>query len=527
MGTTSSAALSADFTRLKALYTQVEEAAGLGVWEWDTRSGRVTWSAGLYKIYAVDPGRFEPSYEAYLKLLHPEDRGRTQESIERALRDKSIFSNEERVVLADGSTRHIHTWGRPVRDAAGRVTGLVGVCQDVTAIAISRQRASTLELKLKSRIEANAAELAFTSALLSAEQEASLDGILVVDPEGRILTHNRRFSELWGIPEEVMATGSDERALDVAVRKLVEPEVFLRRVRWLYTHPLEKSFEEVKLRDGRTFERYSSPILDGQKVLGRVWYFRDISARARAELSAKAYAERLARSNADLEMYAAAAAHDLSAPLRRISVFADLLDDRYGRRMEPADREILSRITDNANRLSALIQALLTLSRVGHAEQELAPVHLGPLLSDVLSELAVLVNEAAAEIVVGPLPVVRAHWALMDTLFQNLLSNAIKFRGEGRNPRIEIGSRVLPDGGVEMHVDDNGIGFEQSRAREIFEPFHRLHGDDKFKGAGIGLTICQRIALRYGWRLSAAGRPGRGARFTLTVPAASVVRPSA
>jgi sigma-B regulation protein RsbU (phosphoserine phosphatase) len=133
----------------------------------------------------------------------------------------------------------------------------------------------------RERVEAT---LRYDNALLETQREASIDGILVVDGAGRMISFNRRFVAMWGIPDEVVASGSDERALESVVGKLVDPQGFLERVHYLYQHPAEESRDEIALRDGRTFDRYSASVIGADGTYyGRVWYFRDITKRKQAE----------------------------------------------------------------------------------------------------------------------------------------------------------------------------------------------------------------------------------------------------
>ena len=126
-------------------------------------------------------------------------------------------------------------------------------------------------------------ELTLRNVLLSTQQEVSLDGILVVDEKGQILSFNQHFVEMWGIPAEVIATKSDELALKAVLDKLVEPLEFIERVNYLYEHRRETSQDEIALKDGRTFDRYSAPMFGSdERYYGRVWYFRDITVRKRA-----------------------------------------------------------------------------------------------------------------------------------------------------------------------------------------------------------------------------------------------------
>ena len=132
------------------------------------------------------------------------------------------------------------------------------------------------------------AELQFRNAILKTQQEMSLDGILVVDPEKRIVSHNDRFVQMWGLPQEVLASGQDERAVEHVLDQLEHPEEFLARVAELYERPMDSSFDEIHLKDGRIFDRYSSPMVgEGDCLYGRVWYFRDITRRRTAEAAVR------------------------------------------------------------------------------------------------------------------------------------------------------------------------------------------------------------------------------------------------
>ena len=126
--------------------------------------------------------------------------------------------------------------------------------------------------------------LQFRNVLLSTQQEASIDGILVVDENGKIISSNRQFADMWGIASDIVASKSDERALESVMGKLADPEEFLNKVKHLYQARNETSRDEIALKDGRTFDRYSAPMLGpDERYYGRVWYFRDITERKRME----------------------------------------------------------------------------------------------------------------------------------------------------------------------------------------------------------------------------------------------------
>ncbi len=154
----------------------------------------------------------------------------------------------------------------PVHDRNGQFIGTVHVAQD-----ISEQRRSEKEFRFK-------------NTLLEAQAESSIDGMLVVDPEGKVLLINDRFAQMWGIPSEVIETGDDAALLEQIKSQLAAPDEFIERVKYLYEHRDETSREEIEFKDGRVFDRYSAPLVDRQgDYHGRIWYFRDMTDRKRSE----------------------------------------------------------------------------------------------------------------------------------------------------------------------------------------------------------------------------------------------------
>ncbi|HEX6803648.1 MAG TPA: PAS domain S-box protein [Terriglobales bacterium] len=161
----------------------------------------------------------------------------------------------------------------------GRALGVLGVAQDIT----ERKRAEK--------------ELFFKNALLQAEAETTIDGILAVDQSNRIILSNRRFGEIWNIPEALIAAGDDAPLLDYVTHQIEDVPGFLRLVEYLYEHRHEKRKDEIRLQDGRTLDRYTSPLLDPKGTyLGRIWYFRDISERIRGEERLKLWSQVLDQS---------------------------------------------------------------------------------------------------------------------------------------------------------------------------------------------------------------------------------------
>jgi PAS domain S-box-containing protein len=242
----------------------------------------------------------------------------------------------------------------------------------------------------------------------------------------------------------------------------------------------------------------------------------DISDRKQAEGDLRQLAAELARSNADLEQFAYAASHDLQEPLRTVSGFVQLLAKRYQGQLDADADQFLYYITDAATRMQALIDDLLTYSRVQTRAKEPRPVSAELPLLRAVAALQGAIADSGAEVTHDPLPVVNVDASQLARLFQNLIGNAIKFRAD-RPCRIHVRADGHSDGWL-FTVRDNGIGFDPQFGERIFQMFQRLHTRAEYPGSGMGLAICRKIVERHGGRMWAESGAGEGAVFYFTLP---------
>ncbi|HEX2118275.1 MAG TPA: ATP-binding protein [Acidimicrobiales bacterium] len=232
----------------------------------------------------------------------------------------------------------------------------------------------------------------------------------------------------------------------------------------------------------------------------------------------------LTRSNAELSSFAFLAAHELKAPLQSLSGFAGLLDKVHGPRLEPQAQEFVGWIVDGASRMDALVEDLLAYCAVDTAETVLTPVALDDVLADALGQLDQEVARRGAVVCADALPTVTGDPVQLGQLFQNLLGNALKFVPDGRPPCVHVSAERSADGWT-VTVADNGIGVEEAAQEGIFAMFKRLHPRERFKGTGIGLSICKRIVERRGGTIWVEPNPGGGSRFRFWLP--DVISPAA
>ncbi|TMM04724.1 MAG: GAF domain-containing protein [Actinobacteria bacterium] len=196
-----------------------------------------------------------------------------------------ITGEEVDVVLGDGTRATLSVSSAPVRDLLGNIVAAVATFFDVS---VRKTEQSSLQLH---------------RALLEAQGEASIEGILVVSPEGRMISFNRRFGEMWNLSAEVLESGSDEEAIRAVSEQLVDPDAFLARINELYDSPDATSTDEIAFLDGRTFDRYSAPLIgEGGERYGRIWFFRDMTERKRAEEHQRFLAETSAALEASLDL---------------------------------------------------------------------------------------------------------------------------------------------------------------------------------------------------------------------------------
>ncbi len=245
----------------------------------------------------------------------------------------------------------------------------------------------------------------------------------------------------------------------------------------------------------------------------------EILSRQAAELDAQAV--ELRRSNAELEQFAYVASHDLQEPLRKVASFCQLLEKRYGDKLDDRGLQYIDFAVDGAKRMQVLINDLLTFSRVGRLDDTREMVGLGSTLDKALRNLAAAVEESGARIdQPETLPDIVGDPTLLTMLWQNLVGNALKFRHPDRAPHVSVTCDPDPDspGMWRLSVADNGIGIPEEFADKVFVIFQRLHSRDAYGGTGIGLALCKKIVEHHGGRIWIESTVGEGTRFCFTLP---------
>jgi PAS domain S-box-containing protein len=348
-------------------------------------------------------------------------------------------------------------------------------------------------------------------------------GYVGLDREGIILAANLRAADMLGFSKDKMIGQSFSRFIYPEDR-----ENYSGLVLETFEKRGENLFGEIRLQGLGAQPFYARLELNGSlenhndPAVLRI-AFLDISAQKEAERKLKNYAQKLERSNQELEDFAFIASHDLNEPLRKIQAFGERLQKKFAPVLGQEGLDHVIRMRGATKRLQDMIGGLLASSRGAAGGAGFLPVDLEQLVCSVLSDLEWQIEKNGAQVSLEDLPTLEADPGQMRRLFQNLISNALKFHGKEPIVIKISGSPLRVDDNkcdcCRIIVEDNGIGFEQINAERIFSLFERLHGRSAYEGTGMGLAICRRIVERHGGSITAKSVPGKGAAITITLPA--------
>jgi PAS domain S-box-containing protein len=346
--------------------------------------------------------------------------------------------------------------------------------------------------------------------------EASPAAMILVGPDGRIQHVNAecermfRYSrgELIGALIETLVPGSvKEQHTKLRDSFVARPSKRLMGV-GRDLRAMRRDGQEFSVEIGLT----PIPTSAGLNVLA---FVVDITGRREAEDMMRLALVELEQANRSLEQFAYVASHDIQEPLRKILAFGDVL--RTAMADDDRDEAAHASAVMQASALRAreLVSALLDLARSINYEYKFAAVSFKTLVEDALSDCSEIIQKSKAEVTVDVADtIVRADRLHATRLIENIISNALKYCKPDEPPCVRIAfDRV--DGGWRLAIEDKGIGFDPTRASELFEPFKRLHTQDRYAGSGIGLAVCRTIAQRHGWTLSARSTPSVGSTFEI------------
>lgn len=407
---------------------------------------------------------------------------------------------DDSVELKDGRTflRHM----KPFR-LQNSVQGHIHIFRDVT-------RHKQLQLELQRQ-----------TAFLEALAESTLEGILVVDNEGKKKFTNQQLVKTWGLPQEIINDPDDQAQLNFVVGLTKDPDQFLAKVIYLYAHPDECSRDQIEFTNGTILDRYSAPVIgsDGTHY-GRIWSFRDVTELVKARQAAEAASLAKGRFLANMS-------HEIRTPLNGIIGLTSLLLEAD---LDSNSRDLATTIQSSGDTLLRIINDVLDYSKVdiGAFEIDPTPTDLSELCHDVValyqrhaSERGVALQAVAVDADDQLRERVLIDAVRVRQVLSNLVSNAVKFTHDG-----EIRLEWTIDWRAEMPlvrlcVSDTGIGIPSDRLDAIFESFTQadaaIHG--KYGGTGLGLAISKKLIELMGGKIGVTSAEGVGSRFWVEIPA--------
>lgn len=371
------------------------------------------------------------------------------------------------------------------------------------------------------RHEAEEAEAAIerSNSLLKATIESTADGLLVVDVNSKVVLYNSKFAEMWKIPVEILQKGEDKYLLEYVMPQIKNPEVFLEGVRILYNDPSAITNDIIDFADGRCFERYSQPqVINGVSV-GRVWSFRDVTDKKKAEKELIDAKERAEESDRLKTSFLHNVSHEIRTPMNAIMGFSTLLNDKNVTEQERC--QYAGIISQSSSQLLSIINDIVDIANIesGQVRPNISEMNVNNSLrmlseqfsykkSNIRIILHTPLDDNSSTIITDSTKVIQ--------VISNLINNAFKFTNEGT---IEIGYESKPDF-LEFFVRDTGIGIPQEHLNRIFDRFYQVDasGARQYGGTGLGLSICRAYVGLLGGKIWAESKLEEGSVFRFTVP---------
>jgi PAS domain S-box-containing protein len=421
-----------------------------------------------------------------------------------------VLNREEFVLDDNGQKKWLLTSKIPMKDEVGNITGIIGIGRDITIRRNTEEELRESEIKLKVILQSTA------------------DGILAIDSNGKIIKANKRFVELWRIPQELIDLGDDGAILNFVLDQLTNPDEFISKVQKLY-RTTEEDLDYLYFRDGRVFERFSAPLNMPDSAIGRVWSFRDITERMRTEAEIKLKNEELSSLNAEKDKFFSIIAHDLKGPFNGFLGLTQIMAEELPNLTADEIRKIAVSMRNSANNLYHLLENLLEWSQIQQGAIPFNPevIQLGLVASnsiDIIFESAERKDiEISNQIADGLFAF--ADRNMIQTIIRNIVFNAIKFTHKGG--KVILSARATTGNYLEISIQDTGTGMSRYMVENLFRIDVKTSrkGTDGELSTGLGLLLCKEFVEKHGGKIwveseeadMLAGKSG-GSTFYFTVP---------
>jgi PAS domain S-box-containing protein len=464
-------------------------AADIGLWHWDLVNNELTWSERCKEFFGYPPD-YAMTYEAFLNAIHEEDRQCIDEAVQKALREKTGYFVEMRVVMPDGQVRWVMSKGRSFYDDQDNPVRMHGIVMDIT------------ERKLA---EAEVQRLASFPLI-------NPNPILEMDIDGKVTFYNPAAKQIL---DKAGHNNGDNPFIPQDISAILQD---------LKDKKTQQYIQEIEI-EGYFFKEiiFLAPQIQTVRI-----YTMDITDRKRAEkeierlkAELRKLAAELEAANREFDAFNYTAAHDLRRPLTNINGYCQVLRELCSEKLDEQCKGFLREAYDGTLQMNQLIDTLLNFSNLAHVELCREKIDISQIAQAVAKELQLADPERPVTFLIADGISVDGDPNLVRLALDNLLGIVLKYTSTREDVVIEFGVTDI-DGMPIYFVRDNGSGFDVVNAKKLFITFQRLSGHEACKGFGIGLATVERIIRRHGGRIWAEGEPGKGAAFYFTLSSDNV-----
>lgn len=500
----------------------VARATNDALWDWDLVNNKVWFGETFNKLFGYQLENEFTARDFWMEKVHPDDLPRVRDSVYEVInKGERQWSQEYRFRKKNGEFAHILDRGYIMHDELGTPYRMLGSMFDITNLKAAEREVATTNAQRKFLAES------MPLIVWTADAAGLLD---FVNRQFELYTghsYKEALGEGWKTfihPDQLPAL------LNLWNRALNTNSDFSMEVRMLHKSG-EYHWNILRGRAGKDpagkLHDLVITLIDihDQKVMNEVLENKVIE-RTR-ELKEINHALEL--SNNDLQQFASVASHDLQEPLRKIQMFAKMIKDRSSEKLPDNTLQYLEKILHSSSRMKLLITDILNYSRLSASTIRYVRTDLDQLVRETLDDFEYSIREKSARIDIGPLPVIEVIPGQLRQVFHNLFSNALKFSRQNLAPHIVIDCKRVAELNFDLPANndgkyfeftfrDNGIGFDNQFANNLFNLFQRLHSKDKYEGTGIGLAITKKIVDKHNGIIRGQSEEGKGAEFTFVLP---------
>lgn len=474
-------------------------------YEIDLLTGAVFLSDRWSEFTGFNMSEAPRNVEELINSCHPDDRDAVNKALNGYLAGKTeLYQVEHRIICRTGYM-WIHCRGKAIWNENGEATRLIGSEEDINS------RKETEDALIRSL------------STLQITLESTKDGILVIDSEGKIKTFNKKFLELWSIPQSVIMLNNESGLLEFVMEQLENPEEFVLKTNETDADSERFVFDILKFKDGRLFERYSQPEKIDSDFIGRIWCFRDVTEQYKANKAIEQAKDEAELANRAKSQFLANMSHEIRTPMNGIMGMTELT---LMTNLDEEQRSNLELVKTSTSALLRIIDDVLDYSKIeaGKVQIENKPFQLLAILNEVITLFDISVKQKGLQVILDNVIESTDNFygdaARIRQILSNLIGNAVKFTQKGEITVITRKTNIDENRiRLKISVRDTGIGIPIEEQGLLFKRFNQLDSSytKKYQGTGLGLAISKNLVELMGGEIWVESEENTGSTFSFTV----------